>query len=64
MKALNWAYDQAVAGVPGVGIASAVTLADDYRRRSDSRGAAASRLIRWQVGKAGSSASSRAWVGS
>jgi EcsC family protein len=55
LKALNWAYDQALAGVPGVGVDSAVTLADDYRRRSDSPGAAATRLVRRQVAKAGTS---------
>jgi hypothetical protein len=55
IKALNWAYDQAVVGVPGVGVASAVTLADDYRRQSDSPGAAARRLVHWQVAKAGTS---------
>lgn len=53
MKALIWAYDQALAGVPSVGIESALELAEDYRRRAASPAMAAQSLVRWQVTKAG-----------
>jgi hypothetical protein len=53
LKALNWAYDQALAGIPGAGFDSAVALAESYRRPGDSPVRSADRLIRWQVTKAG-----------
>lgn len=53
MAALNWAYEQATAGVRGVGIDSAVSLGESYRREGNSPLIAADRLIRWQVMKAG-----------
>jgi hypothetical protein len=50
---LNWAYDQALAGAPSVGVESAEELADDYRRRAASPAVAALSLVHWQVTKAG-----------
>jgi hypothetical protein len=55
MKALNWAYDQSLTGIPSIGVDSATTLADSYRRPGDTSDRAAEKLIRWQVAKAGTS---------
>src|SRR5207247_2022454 len=53
MKALDWAYDQALNGIPALGMDSAVELADSYRNGAGSIDASAQRLVRWQVTKAG-----------
>ena len=53
MKALNWAYDNAVDGLPGS--ESVEELASDYARRGGTPREQAEALIRWQVAKAGTS---------
>lgn len=59
MKALEWAYEQGLAGIPGLGFESVVELAASYRRdengqpNAEETDRAVRRLIRWQVAKAG-----------
>jgi len=53
MSALDWGYDKAVNGVPGLD--SAQELADSYMRKSGSEMDQANSLIRWQNTKAGTS---------
>ena len=52
MQALNWTYDKAVNGIPGLD--SAEDLASDYMKGSASLTDKANSLIRWQNGKAAS----------
>jgi hypothetical protein len=52
MQALNWTYDKAVNGIPGLD--SAEELASDYMKGSPSLTDKANSLIRWQNGKAAS----------
>ncbi len=52
-KALDWAYDKAVNGVPGLGTAE--ELAQDYLSRSGSRESCVESLINWQVAKCATS---------
>ena len=58
MKGLEWAYDQAVEGMP-LFLASAEDLGNEYREAytagTDSLEACARRLVLWQVTKAGTS---------
>ena len=53
MDVLNWSYDKAVNGVPGLD--SAYDLAADYMKSNDSLYSQANSLIRWQNTKAGTS---------
>lgn len=53
MQALDWAYDKAVNGTPGLD--SAFELADDYIKINGSRIEQVNSLIRWQNTKAGTS---------
>ncbi len=53
MKALDWAYDKAVNGIPGCD--SAEEMAMDYLRGTGSLRDKANRLIRWQNTKSGAS---------
>ncbi len=53
MQALDWAYEKAVDGVPGLG--SAEELARDYLNRIGNAHEQANELIRWQNAKAGTS---------
>lgn len=53
MQALDWAYNKAVNGVPGLD--SAVELAEDYMKSDDARIDQVNSLIRWQNTKAGTS---------
>ncbi|PCI21781.1 MAG: EcsC family protein [SAR324 cluster bacterium] len=53
MQALDWAYDKAVNGVPGLNSAS--ELAETYMKKSGSRLGQANAFIRWQKVKAGTS---------
>ena len=53
MQALDWAYDKAVNGVPGLDSAS--ELAADYMKQEGSRIDQVNALIRWQNTKAGTS---------
>lgn len=53
MKALNWAYDKAINGVPGFDSAS--EMAQDYLKADGSLIDKANTLIRWQNTKAGTS---------
>lgn len=53
MKALDWGYDKAVNGVPGLD--SAEELADSYMKRGGTPAEQANSLIRWQIAKAGTS---------
>ena len=57
MKGLDWAYDQAVNGIPF--LKSAEDLGNEYKQRytagTDSLDACARRLVRWQMVKAGTS---------
>lgn len=52
MKALDWAYEQAIAGLPSV-FESASELAATYAQGPGSLEERASRLVTWQVAKAG-----------
>ncbi|MBI6180515.1 EcsC family protein [Serratia proteamaculans] len=52
-KALDWAYDKAVNGVPGLD--SAQELAASYIKQGDNPVACVNALIRWQNTKAGTS---------
>lgn len=52
-EALDWAYDKAVNGVPGLD--SATELAEDYRKAGGSPYEQANSLIRWQNTKAATS---------
>lgn len=53
MEVLNWSYEKAVNGVPGLD--SAYDLAEDYMKSSESLYNQANSLIRWQNTKAGTS---------
>jgi uncharacterized protein (DUF697 family) len=53
LTALNWAYDKALVGFPGVD--SAADMADEYSRGTGTPIDKANSLIRWQVTKAGTS---------
>ena len=53
LKALDYAYDKAIHGLPGV--ESAGQMAETYLRGSGSLHDRANALIRWQVAKAGAS---------
>jgi uncharacterized protein (DUF697 family) len=53
MQVLDWAYDKAVNGVPGLD--SAEELATDYEQQGGSKLDQANSLIRWQITKAGTS---------
>ncbi len=53
MKALDWGYDKAVNGVPGLDTAE--VLADSYIRQGGTPVDQCNSLIRWQVAKAGTS---------
>ena len=57
MKGLDWAYDQAVNGIPF--LESAADLGNEYKQAhtagTDSLEACARRLVRWQMTKAGTS---------
>ena len=53
MKVLDWSYDKAVNGVPGLDSAS--EMAVDYMKNDDSSIDQANSLIRWQNTKAGTS---------
>lgn len=53
MQALDWAYDKAINGIPGVDSAS--ELADSYMEKGGSKKDQANSLIRWQNTKAGTS---------
>ncbi|MCU0663654.1 MAG: EcsC family protein [Myxococcota bacterium] len=52
-KALDWGYDKAVNGVPGLD--SAEELAQSYMKEGGSKIDQANSLIRWQIAKAGTS---------
>lgn len=49
---LDWTYDKAVQGLPGMG--SAIELAEDYLQESGTKEEKINSLIRWQNTKAGS----------
>ena len=51
-EALEWTYDKAVQGIPGMG--SAIDLAEDYMGGADNIEDKINSLIRWQNTKAGS----------
>ncbi len=53
MSALDWAYEKAVNGVPGLD--SAQELAESYMRNGNCRKGQVNSLIRWQNTKAGTS---------
>jgi hypothetical protein len=53
MKVLDWAYDKAVNGAPGLD--SAQEMAESYIKRGGSQTDQANALIRWQIAKAGTS---------
>lgn len=53
MQALDWAYDKAVNGVPGLD--SAQEMAEDYLSTDEDLINKVNSLIRWQVAKAGTS---------
>ena len=53
MDVLNWSYEKAVNGVPGLD--SAYDLAADYTKSNESLYSQANSLIRWQNTKAGTS---------
>lgn len=53
MDALDWAYDKAVNGVPGID--SAQEMAEDYLSSDGTLREKANSLIRWQISKAGTS---------
>ena len=51
-EVLDWTYDKAVQGIPGMG--SAIDLAEDYMIGSGTTEDKINSLIRWQNTKAGS----------
>ena len=51
MQVLDWAYDKAVNGVPGVD--SAQKMAEDYSSGDGTLRSKVNSLIRWQISKAG-----------
>jgi uncharacterized protein (DUF697 family) len=53
MKGLNWAYDAALNGLPGLG--TATEMGDEYAKGKGSPEDRANALIRWQVAKASTS---------
>ncbi len=53
LKVLDWAYEKAVDGMPGLDSAS--EMAEDYMKNDDSPMDQANSLIRWQNTKAGTS---------
>ncbi|MDQ2989590.1 MAG: EcsC family protein [Pseudomonadota bacterium] len=53
MQVLDWAYDKAVNGVPGID--SATELAQDYMKQEGSAADQVNSLIRWQITKAATS---------
>lgn len=53
MQALDWAYDKAVNGVPGLD--SAQEMAEDYLSGDGTLHCKTNSLIRWQISKAGTS---------
>lgn len=53
MEALDWAYEKAVGGLPGLDSAS--EIADSYSKSEGSKIDQANSLIRWQNAKAGTS---------
>ncbi|WP_246079009.1 EcsC family protein [Paenibacillus piri] len=53
VKALDWAYDKALNGLPGTDTAE--ELAESYLRKAKSIDEAADSLIRWQVSKSATS---------
>ena len=53
MEVLDWAYDKAVDGMPGLDSAS--EMAEDYMKSDDSKTEQVNSLIRWQNTKAGTS---------
>jgi len=53
MKILDWAYEKAIYGVPGVD--SAVELAQKYLKQGGTKREMVNSLIRWQNAKAGTS---------
>lgn len=53
MKALNWAYDAALEGLPGLGTAK--EMGDEYAKGKGSLEDRTDALIRWQVAKASTS---------
>ncbi|MDX8389396.1 MAG: EcsC family protein [Mariprofundaceae bacterium] len=53
MQALNWTYDNAVNGLPGLD--SAQAMAEDYMAEEGSLDEKVNSLIRWQISKAGTS---------
>ena len=53
MKAMDWAYDKAMNGVPGLD--SAEEMAADYLCKQGTLRDKANSLIRWQNAKAGTS---------
>ena len=53
LKVLDWAYEQAIDGMPGVG--SANDLAQDYMVREGTLAEQVNSLIRWQNAKAATS---------
>lgn len=52
-KALYWAYEKALDGLPGQ--PTAKELADEYLKQSDSKAEAIDSLIRWQIAKCSAS---------
>ena len=52
-KALDFVYDQALEGLPKIGVKSAEELAEEYRRRSGSQSSQVDSLINWQCAKTG-----------
>jgi hypothetical protein len=55
MKVLDWAYERAVEGAPGLGLDSAEELANEFRKHGGSTLDQANSLIRWQVAKCAAS---------
>ncbi len=53
MKTLDWTYDKAVSGFPGID--SAYEMAENYLKNEQDKIEAANSLIRWQNTKAGTS---------
>jgi hypothetical protein len=54
MKALNWAYDRAVEGIPGL-FESVEELTASYQRQTGTLDDRARSLVNWQIAKAGTS---------
>ncbi len=53
LQVLDWAYDKALNGIPGLG--TAVELAEDYAKESSDPLEQVNSLIRWQVAKCSTS---------